>query len=343
MANRNNPLYWSFGLGSWFGVRLRVSWLMPLLLLWLLFEFKLPMGAVIFVGLFVSVLLHEIGHILAARAMDGSGDEILIWPLGGMAFVNPTSSPLTQFVTAIGGPLVNLLLCGLFLPAVFAFDHMAQAFNPLMLPVSGESFGHSSKDGQSTMLLDLQVVMFSLNWMMLLVNLLPVFPLDGGQALRSWLTSRLGATLATEVAIRCAYVAGGVLAIVAMLVFKHVILLGIAFLILLLALQESFQLQSGESYDDSFMGYDFSQGYTSLERASRAKEEPRPGLLTRWLESRRVEKQRRLEQQQQEVEQQLDAVLAKVHERGMDALSPSERRLLKRASDRFRSKGQDPT
>lgn len=339
MANRNNPLYWSFGLGSWFGIRIRVSWLMPLLLVWLLLEFKLRMGGAIFAALVVSVLLHEIGHILAARAMDGGGDEILIWPLGGLAFVNPSSAPLAQFVTAIGGPVVNLLLCGLFLPAVLAADDitLSQALNPLVLPMSADGFGETS------LVLDFQILMFSLNWMMLLINLVPVFPLDGGQVLRSWLTSRLGATLATEVAIRCAYVAGVVLAILAMLVFKHVILLGIAFLIVLLAMQESFQLQSGESFDDSFMGYDFSQGYTSLERAELSKGEPRPGLLTRWLESRRMEKQRRIEEQQQQVEQQLDAILAKVHEHGLSALNPSERRLLKRASDRFRSKGQDPT
>lgn len=357
MANRNNPLYWSFGLGSWFGVSLRISWLMPMLLVWVLYEFKFPLGVAIFVGLFVSVLLHEIGHVLAARAMDGSGDEILIWPLGGLAYVNSNSSPWAQFVTAIGGPFVNLLLCGLFLPAVFASNEPAKALNPLTLPISVNSFGHSNRTGDttsspagdhlppgsdtSTLLLDTQVLLFSLNWMMLLINLVPVFPFDGGQILRSWLSSRLGSSLSTEVSIRCAYVAGGILAVLGMFVFKHVILLALAFLILLLAMQESFQLQAGESYDDSFMGYDFSQGYTSLERANRGKEESRPGLLTRWRESRRLEKQRRLERQQQEVEQKLDDVLAKVHQHGLQALSPSERRLLKRASDRFRSKGQD--
>jgi Zn-dependent protease len=335
MANLQNPLFWSFGLGSWFGVRIRVSWLMPLVLAWLLFEFKLRFGSAIFGVLVVSVLLHEMGHILAARALDGSGDEILIWPLGGMAFVDHSASVLTQLVTAIGGPVVNLIVCGLCLPAVMADGPVWQTLNPLTLPISSAEFESRG------VLVSIQLLAFSLNWMMLVVNLLPVFPLDGGQMVRSGLTARLGASMASEISIRIGFVAGILLAVLAMLVFKHVILLGLAFLILLLTMQESFQLQAGDAFDDSFMGYDFSQGYTSLEKSDRAKREPRPGLVARWLESRRQDKQRRLEEQHQQVDEQLDSILAKVHEHGMQALSPSERRLLKRASDRYRGKGQE--
>jgi hypothetical protein len=179
--------------------------------------------------------------------------------------------------------------------------------------------------------------------MMLLINLLPVYPLDGGQVVRGWLVSRCGTTTASEISIRVAYVVGGVLAVLAMIVFKHFILLGIAFLILLLAIQESSHLQAAEAFDDSFMGYDFSQGYTSLERSDRAKPKRRQGLLARWLEGRKANRQRRLEQQQEQVEQQLDGILAKVHDHGMGALTPAERRLLKRASERFRSKDQGPS
>jgi Zn-dependent protease len=240
-------------------------------------------------------------------------------------------------VSAIGGPLVNLLLCGMFLPAVLAGGRAAQAMNPLTLPVTPEQFAAASVTYQ------LPILALWLNWLLLAINLLPVYPLDGGQVLRSWLVSRFGATMAGEAAVRVAFVAGGVLALVALLVFKHVILMAIAFLILLLALQESFHLQSSESFDDSFMGYDFSQGYTSLERSDRKKPERQSGLLARWLEMRRAEKQRRLDRQREQVDQQLDGILAKVHECGLGALTPAERRLLKRASERFRSKDQDPT
>src|SRR6516164_9016099 len=130
MNNRQNPLFWSFGVGTWAGVHLRISWLMPVVLAWLLYKFNLRMGGAFFAILFISVLLHEIGHILAARATDGSGDEILMWPLGGLAFVE-TSSARSQALTAAAGPLTNLLICGLFLRAVLVSDGGASAFNPL--------------------------------------------------------------------------------------------------------------------------------------------------------------------------------------------------------------------
>ena len=144
-------------------------------------------------------------------------------------------------------------------------------------------------------------------------------------------------------AIRCAYAISVLIGVVDLVFFKHIVLLFIAFLILLLAVQESYQLQATESYDDSFMGYDFSQGYTSLEKSeAAAKPERRAGLLARWLARRKAEKQRRQLDLEQQTEQQLDAILAKVHERGLTSLTPTEKRLLKRASNRYRSKGTEP-
>jgi len=334
MQNRHNPLFWSFGAGTWFGVHLRISWLMPLLLGFFLYKFQLRLGGSLFGVLFISVLLHEIGHILAARATDGSGDEILIWPLGGLAFVE-TSSPRAQAITAAAGPLVNLLLCGLFLPFVLASGSVSHVFNPLVMPFSPEQFGRNA-------ISDLQLLTFWFNWMLLLANLVPAFPLDGGQILRSVLTARMGMGMGTEVAIRIAYAVAVVLAVVDLVFFDHVLLLTLSFVIIVLALQEQYQLQATESYDDSFMGYDFSQGYTSLERSEAAnKPKRRAGLLARWLARRRAGKQQRLQEQAQQTEQQLDAILAKVHERGLTSLTLAEKRLLKRASNRYRSKGSE--
>lgn len=334
MNQRNNPLFWSFGVGTWYGVNLRISWLMPLMLFWFLYEFHLKLGSALFVVMFVSVLFHEIGHILAACATDGSGDEILMWPFGGLAFVE-TTSPRAQRITAAAGPLVNLLLCGLFLPAVLVSETMPRVLNPLDVPFEPEEFGRK-------LVSDVQVLMFWFNWVCLLINLVPAFPLDGGQIVRSWLTARMGSGIGTEVAIRIGIAAAVVMIVVDLIFFKHILLVVIAFTIILLAVSEHFQLQASESYDDSFMGYDFSQGYTSLERSETAKPERRVGLWQRWLQSRRAEKQRRLEQEEQATEQQLDAILAKVHERGLSSLTPSETRLLKRASNRYKSKDAGP-
>jgi Zn-dependent protease len=334
MNQRSNPLFWSFGVGTWYGVNLRISWLMPVMLFWFLYEFHLKLGSALFVVMFVSVLFHEIGHILAACATDGTGDEILMWPFGGLAFVE-TSTPRSQRLTAAAGPLVNLLLCGLFLPAVLVSDTLPRVLNPLEVPFTPDEFGRK-------LVSDVQVLMFWFNWLCLLINLLPAFPLDGGQILRSWLTARMGTGIGTEIAIRIGMVAAVLMVLVGFIVFKHVTLVVIGFTIFLLAINEHYQLQASESYDDSFMGYDFSQGYTSLERSETAKPERRVGLWQRWVQRRRAEKQRRLEEQEQATEQQLDALLAKVHERGLSSLTPAENRMLKRVSNRYKSKGAGP-
>src|SRR5258708_3133916 len=197
MNHRQNPLFWSFGAGTWAGVSLRISWFMPLLLGALLYQFGMKLGGALFGIIFISVLLHEIGHILAARATDGSGDEILMWPLGGLAYVDATT-PRAQAITAAAGPLVNLLLCGLFAPAVLVADVIPTVFNPVGGSFAADAFG-------THLASDVQVLTFWFNWVSFLVNLIPAFPLDGGQILRSWLTARMGAGMATEVAIRIAY------------------------------------------------------------------------------------------------------------------------------------------
>jgi len=334
MNNRQNPLFWSFGAGTWSGVHLRISWLMPAVLFWALFEFGWKLGGALFVVMFVSVLLHEIGHILAARATEGSGDEILMWPLGGLAFVE-VSTPRSQKLTAAAGPLMNLVMCGLFLPAVLKSNMLSHAINPLEVPFPKDGFGDSP-------LLDAQVLSFWFNWLCLVINLIPAFPLDGGQILRSWLTSRMGTGMGTEMAIRLGIISAVLIGGVGMLYYKSMVLVVLGFVIILLAIQEHHQLQASESYDDSFMGYDFSQGYTSLEKSDPVKPERRVGFWQRWQAKRRADKLKRLELQSQQSEQQLDEILAKVHERGLASLTPAEKRSLKRASNRYRGKDAGP-
>jgi stage IV sporulation protein FB len=102
------------------------------------------------------------------------------------------------------------------------------------------------------------------------------------------------------------------------------------------------QLQQADHYDESFMGYDFSQGYTSLEQSEIQVERP-PGFWQRWKERRRAEKARRQAEKDQEAERLLDALLDKVHQHGMHSLSESEKRQLARVSARYRDKGNSTT
>ena len=61
--------------------------------------------------LFLSILLHEFGHCFAARSVDGDATEVLLWPLGGLAYCDVPHTPRANLITALGGPAVNLGLC----------------------------------------------------------------------------------------------------------------------------------------------------------------------------------------------------------------------------------------
>src|SRR4051794_14875180 len=114
-----DPMTWSFPLGRMFGIAVRVHVLLPLVMLGLILRALTHEGSTVSLGeaglmmvlLFVSVLLHEFGHCFAARSVDGDASEILMWPLGGLAYCDVPHTPWANFITVIGGPAVTLPLC----------------------------------------------------------------------------------------------------------------------------------------------------------------------------------------------------------------------------------------
>src|SRR5438067_1929792 len=104
-----DPLTWSLPLGRLFGIMIRVHILFPFVALGQILhagaregaspeDWKLAAGMM---GLlFVSVLLHELGHCFGARMVDGDAQDILMWPLGGLAYVEVPHTAWANFVTA---------------------------------------------------------------------------------------------------------------------------------------------------------------------------------------------------------------------------------------------------
>jgi Zn-dependent protease len=121
-----------------------------------------------YVALFGIVLLHEFGHALACRQVGGQANRIVLWPLGGVAYVSPPPRPGATLWAIAAGPLVNFIL----LPVALA---MAAASQWLGL-------GDALPDVQRFLW-----TMVYINVALLVFNLLPVYPLDGGQILRSLL------------------------------------------------------------------------------------------------------------------------------------------------------------
>ena len=87
------------------------------------FRYQSPSWAAVeYVGLFAIVLLHEFGHAFACRSVGGRADHIVLWPLGGLAFVDPPSRPGAVLWSIAAGPLVNVVLVPLFFFATFAVE-----------------------------------------------------------------------------------------------------------------------------------------------------------------------------------------------------------------------------
>ena len=130
-------------------------------------------NALEYVSLFLIVLMHEFGHALACRQVGGQANQIVLWPLGGVAYVAPPQRPGAMLWSIAAGPLVNVALFPI-LSAVWYLAHVA---------------------GWQQALPNLYTYVFTLwvtNLVLLIFNLLPVYPLDGGQIFRSLLWFFLG-------------------------------------------------------------------------------------------------------------------------------------------------------
>ena len=253
-------------------------------------------ACVVMAILFVSVLLHEFGHCAGARLVDGDAEEVLLWPLGGLASIDVPHNWRANLIAVAFGPLVNLVLC-LVLGLTFLFVTHLQwrpPLNPLWPSILID------KPGQivlSTWHGDLGIVdqavyvllarAFWVNWVLFLINVAVVgFPLDGGRMLQCLLWPLYDFRQATLFAI---YAGFGTVLVVAVLAFafNEVMCFALALFIYATCRQQYILLETGG--EESLFGYDFTQGYTSLE-----KEQPprrrRPNFLRRWLQRRAAER-----------------------------------------------------
>jgi len=317
----------SFPLGTWWQTRVRVSWFFPLILLifWSRLE-DLRLAIICVLLLFVSVLVHEFFHVFGARLTGGEASEILIWPAGGLAYTQPGPSFRSEFLTIAAGPMANVLIALLMLPVVMSSGQLNDVWHPIMLP-HVELTDH--------LLRDLGVLMFSLNVKLVYINLLPVLPMDGGRMLQVVLSQSYDPRIVHKVGLWTGIAVAFVMALVGFNIEpgNGISLVSIAALLFCMNYIEMFKLSIREQLGGlggSEFGYDFSEGYSSLE----ADDERRPGMIEQWKASRDAKRREREAAQRAEEETRLDALLDKVHHQGMDSLTPSEQRFLKQASER---------
>ena len=179
---------WSVSLGRWGGVQVRLHMFFVLFaaftlyLSWLYGQTAevpgiLSCGLACLVILLLSVLVHELSHVVAAYRLGVTTDEIVLGPLGGLGYHPLPLDPPSEWMAVAAGPLANLAIC---LPAALCLALRGDAnLVGLMNPLSPTDV----VEGQP-LAVGLKLT-FWINWLLVLVNLIPAYPFDGGRALRA--------------------------------------------------------------------------------------------------------------------------------------------------------------
>ncbi len=213
---------WSLRIGTIAGIGIFVHWTFSILIIAVLFLFLVGLdadlitaiGGVFFIlALFACVLLHELGHALCARRYNIGTRDITMLPIGGLARLErmPTE-PKHEFWIAVAGPAVNVAIAG----AVFvliALVHGAEAIVP--------------EEGLLIDLLD-GLPLVNLMWMnvvLVVFNMIPAFPMDGGRVLRAALAARLPYHHATRIAATIGQGIAILFGLLGLLAFQPILLL----------------------------------------------------------------------------------------------------------------------
>ena len=332
-APARNPLLWllygSVPLFTVFGIRVRAH---ASLVLYAALILLIGLGPgfawqdrVLSAGmLFVLVLLHEFGHCFAARGLGGSADDILMHPLGGLAMAQPPRHPWPTFLTVAAGPGVNLLIC-IITGTILWISSGWLPWDPFHFTPPRWGFHH----WYDLWRLDFWVYETSL--MLLVFNLMPIFPLDGGQMVQTMLWPKLGyyrSMLISCIVGMVAAVLGAMIALASRNV--GLALLPIMGFLCCFSFRRQLLATGPEEYADET---DYSAAY----------ENPVPIKRRRKISRRAINKARRRARQQAIEQRRIDTILAKVSAKGLSSLTWTERRALHKATERQRKRDLELT
>jgi len=227
---------WSISLGRIAGTEVRIHLTFFLLVAWFAFAAGSRGGqaaaaeAIVFIlAVFGCVLAHEYGHVLAARYFGIGTRDITLLPIGGVASIERMpEKPGQELLIALAGPAVNLVVA-LLLFAVFGARLDAERV----------------ADAVGDLGIDLVTRLALVNVMLVVFNMIPAFPMDGGRVLRALLSYRLDRARATRIAASIGQVAAFGLGFLGL--FGNPLLLFIALFVFLAASHEAYAVELGEA------------------------------------------------------------------------------------------------
>ena len=159
-----------------------------------------------YLSLFLIVLIHEFGHQLACRSVGGQTHDIVLWFLGGVAYVTPPPRPGAELWSIAAGPLVNVVLVPVLSVLVSASSHLG--------------WYNTNPD-----LYDFLHNVWWINLVLLIFNMLPIYPLDGGQILRALLWFPFGRANSLFIASIIGFV--GVAALIVLAIWAQSVWMGL--------------------------------------------------------------------------------------------------------------------
>ena len=348
-------LTWSINLGRWSGVQVRVHYFLVFFAAGRLLNAAISEGqhvaptACWLLLLLLVLALHELGHAAMALGQNVEPDDVRLWPLGNFVIPSGSNRSNDNLPVAVAGLLTSgfLAVASAIVLAMFGARMVLSPFGYGL--DAGAPFVHAGEVARIGF--GFRNPLWFVGWfgylnlVVFLANLIPALPLDGGRVLRVVLArSGVGITRDNPYAQWTARGIALILAIAGLVkVFMGLFsdgltLFGLALLIELIVRSETRMMEDGGFFDDGVFGYDFSEGYTSLE-SSAAKVRPyRESALKRWRRRRSELRRRRRLAREAAEDRRMDEILEKLHLQGKASLTDEEHRFLVRVSTKLRNR-----
>src|SRR4051794_35216508 len=263
-----DPLTWSpISLGRWSGTQVRVHFFLIVFVVFRLLSAAMAQGHPVvptacWLGLLLLTLaVHELGHSLMAKWLGCERDEVRLWPLGNMVGPGPASRSADNALVSLAGPVINaavvlVVAIGLnfagahFIWSPFGYDKGNDSGAPLVN-------GHQAAPFTAIW----WIGWFGyLNWVVMLANLIPALPFDGGRILRSFLANaQLVSTKDNMLAPWTAHSCAALLVLIGLArlvtgMNDGITLIGLAVLVELIVRAETRMLEDGGFFEDGVFG-----------------------------------------------------------------------------------------
>lgn len=352
---------WSVGLGRWYGVSIRMHMLFFVFAVMTFYfgwhategqagtEYYLTAAAALGV-LFGSIFIHEVAHGFTATSCGGTVESIEVFPWGGASQIELPTNKHHQFMVHISGPMANLFVCVtcagilLFDPTFARIGSWSELFYPLQPVILREELFTNTV-----------ALIFWINWLVFLINFLPVAPFDGGKIVRSlipllWPNTRTDQVYLGSMIVAMMTSIG--LCVVAWIVrdSEAVTLVPMWLVLILLAivvffgarrqtqldlrdLEDLLEYENGV-YGDKIMESIENRAFDEFDDDEDDRE------ISDWLHQHKLELEQEAAEEEtaDDDEEILDDILARINDVGLEGLTEYERFILLRASAKFRER-----